>query len=52
MLDANPDSETLYNSAWLLGADGRALGLYDKNYLLAFGDTFRSAIAFPSGAKA
>jgi apolipoprotein N-acyltransferase len=47
--DAPPGSprRVLYNTALLLGADGRVLGSYDKVHLLAFGEYLPFGELFP-----
>ncbi len=41
------DFRRTYNSAMLLGGDGRVLGRYDKNYLLVFGEYIPFGEWFP-----
>jgi apolipoprotein N-acyltransferase len=40
-------TERVYNTAILLDSDGRRLGLYDKNYLLIFGEYLPFGEEFP-----
>jgi len=37
-LDFTTETQPMHNSAWLLGADGKALGRYDKVFLMPFGE--------------
>jgi apolipoprotein N-acyltransferase len=36
--DFSTETQPMYNAAWLLGADGKALGRYDKVFLMPFGE--------------
>ena len=40
-------ADRMYNSAMLLDSDGRRMGQYDKNYLLAFGEYIPLGDSFP-----
>ncbi len=43
----NAEGEHLYNTAFLLDADRRVLGTYDKTFLLAFGETLPFGERYP-----
>lgn len=48
---AYDDSRSRYNSAFLIDADARVLGRYDKQVLLPFGEYLPGASIFPSIAR-
>jgi apolipoprotein N-acyltransferase len=45
--DFSSEQQPMHNSAWLLGADGRGLGRYDKNFLMPFGEYVPLAAQYP-----
>jgi apolipoprotein N-acyltransferase len=45
--DFSSERQPMHNSAWLLGADGKALGRYDKVFLMPFGEYVPLGAAHP-----